>query len=180
MISKNLDSLTLLILILLIYKYYPPPKPSRFIRFTNLSICNSEGSYIQTDIDLSSLSTTEKNSYLEDRDIGVTFRTNVSYAGNYTFKLFTPGCIYDDSCDNRAIVNASLHGGDGSIITSELIYQTNNQRKYDIIFNGYITDDILLQGMPYVSMSLNSQLYSTQNSINLVADSLQVDFLKVN
>ncbi|GMF98857.1 hypothetical protein B5S33_g3875 [[Candida] boidinii] len=140
---------------------------------------NSEGSYIQTDIDLSSLSTTEKNSYLEDRDIGVTFRTNVSYAGNYTFKLFTPGCIYDDSCDNRAIVNASLHGGDGSIITSELIYQTNNQRKYDIIFNGYITDDILLQGMPYVSMSLNSQLYPTQNSINLVADSLQVDFLNI-
>ncbi|OWB59107.1 hypothetical protein B5S28_g5238 [[Candida] boidinii] len=140
---------------------------------------NSEGSYIQTDIDLSSLSTDDKASFLQDADIGVTFRTNVSYAGNYTFKLFTPGCVYDDSCDNRAIVNASLHGGDGSIITSELIYQTNNQRKYDIIFNGYITDDILLEGMPYVSMNLQSQLYPTQNSINLVADSLQVDFLNI-
>ena len=53
--------------------------------------------------------------------------------------MFTPGCIQDNTCDTRGIVNVTgtyTATSTPGILTQTTIYQTNNYDKYDIIYQG--------------------------------------------
>lgn len=73
--------------------------------------------------------------------VSVVFKPDIKQPGNYSIKMYTPGCSQDNTCESRGIVNitvnfASKTGSTQSISTSTSIYQTNNYDKYDEIYNG--------------------------------------------
>lgn len=72
-------------------------------------------------------------------NVSVVFQPDIKQKGNYSVTIYTPGCLQDNSCNARGIVNVS-----GSYATSVApgiplqtqIYQTNNYDKYDEIYRG--------------------------------------------
>ncbi|KAL8828220.1 MAG: hypothetical protein Q9191_002710, partial [Dirinaria sp. TL-2023a] len=75
-------------------------------------------------------------------DISVTFDTSqISPDGNYSVTLYTPGCIQDDTCDQRGFVrvvgNYTTKTAPGAS-TATKIAQTNNFDKYDQIYFGAV------------------------------------------
>ncbi|KGO75777.1 Rax2 [Penicillium italicum] len=71
----------------------------------------------------------------------VTFEPDVKKSGNYTIKLYTPGCTQDNSCSSRGIVNvtATLSSGpDSNQPGPSYLYQTNRHDKYDTLYTGYV------------------------------------------
>ncbi|RAL07238.1 putative cellular morphogenesis protein (Rax2) [Aspergillus homomorphus CBS 101889] len=72
-------------------------------------------------------------------DASVVFEPDVKHSGNYSIKLFTPGCDQDDTCDSRGIVNVTVTAtSDSSEPVQTLIYQTNEYEKYDTIYTGHV------------------------------------------
>ncbi|KAF2753238.1 hypothetical protein EJ05DRAFT_419255, partial [Pseudovirgaria hyperparasitica] len=69
--------------------------------------------------------------------VSVQFKPNLEQSGNYSIKLYTPGCIQDNTCSFRGRVSVSANTGSDTPVTAELA-QTNNYDKYDEIFNGFI------------------------------------------
>lgn len=72
-------------------------------------------------------------------NVSVVFNADITRKGSYSVTMFTPGCIQDDTCAERAIVNVT---GDYTlsvnpdVSTAKEIYQTNNYDKYDPIYEG--------------------------------------------
>lgn len=71
----------------------------------------------------------------------VVFKPDIKQSGNYSVKIFTPGCSPDNTCDRRGIANVT-----GNFATETQpgvptptptdIYQTNQNDKYDEIYYG--------------------------------------------
>jgi hypothetical protein len=68
----------------------------------------------------------------------VVFMPDIKQSGNYSITLYTPGCLQDDTCSSRGIVNVtgSMTTEKGSVATT--LYQTNYYDKYDQIYYGYV------------------------------------------
>ncbi|PYH48776.1 putative cellular morphogenesis protein (Rax2) [Aspergillus saccharolyticus JOP 1030-1] len=72
-------------------------------------------------------------------DASVIFEPDVKHSGNYSIKLYTPGCDQDDTCSSRGIVNVTITAtSDSSDPVQTLIYQTNDYEKYDTIYTGHV------------------------------------------
>lgn len=73
----------------------------------------------------------------------VVFQPDITQSGNYSVMLYTPGCINDDTCSSRGIVNITGTMTKDHASISSTLYQTNNYDKYDSIYYGYVdlTDD---------------------------------------
>jgi hypothetical protein len=70
----------------------------------------------------------------------VVFQPDIKQSGNYSVNIYTPGCIQDNTCSNRGMVNITgVMSTDttNAGFTTE-IFQTNNFDKYDQIYFGYI------------------------------------------
>jgi Cortical protein marker for cell polarity len=67
----------------------------------------------------------------------ITFEPNIKQSGNYSILVYTPGCIQDNACATRGIVNvtASLTRTGGPALSTQ-IFQTNNFDKFDQIYLG--------------------------------------------
>ena len=73
------------------------------------------------------------------KELAVTFQPDIKQAGNYSVTIYTPGCIQDNSCDNRGIVNVTwtLSSQTQSAQPQQTtIYQTNYYDKYDQLYFG--------------------------------------------
>ena len=71
----------------------------------------------------------------------VVFKPDIKQPGNYTVKVYTPGCQQDSSCASRGIVNITgvfSSGTSASAPVQTQIYQTNDFDKYDQIYYGYV------------------------------------------
>lgn len=71
----------------------------------------------------------------------VTFQPDIKKSGNYTIKLYTPGCTQDNTCSSRGIVNVTAtlsSGSDSDQPAPSYFYQTNNDDKYDTFYIGYV------------------------------------------
>lgn len=74
----------------------------------------------------------------EPGSLSVVFRPDIKQSGNYSVTVFTPGCLQDDACDIRGIVNVTgvfATQTQARPVQTE-IYQTNNYDKYDEIYYG--------------------------------------------
>lgn len=88
---------------------------------------NTQGTYLTSSID----------SQQQLDNTQVSFSPNASYSGNYTVRLFTPGCVQDGSCAARGGVDVTVQTSP-SDSHSLTLFQTNNEDKYDTIFSGPI------------------------------------------
>ncbi|PYH88700.1 hypothetical protein BO71DRAFT_338283 [Aspergillus ellipticus CBS 707.79] len=69
----------------------------------------------------------------------VVFEPDVKLSGNYSIKLYTPGCNQDDTCDSRGIVNVTVTPtSDTAEPAQTTLYQTNLYEKYDTIYTGHV------------------------------------------
>ena len=72
-------------------------------------------------------------------NVYVIFNAEVTQNGNYSVRLYTPGCIQSDDCGLRGIVNVTGHyvtSATPDSPTSTQVSQTNNFNKYDEIYQG--------------------------------------------
>ena len=78
-------------------------------------------------------------SYLSSTNGGnITMEPKVLSSGNYSIRLFTPGCIPDNTCSTRGIVRVQTFFAADSPPDEDMIYQTNDYDKYDTIFQGRV------------------------------------------
>lgn len=76
-----------------------------------------------------------------DANTEVVFQPDVKESGNYTILVYTPGCIQDNSCSSRGMVNVTATvatNADAPQPSPTTIYQTNYYDKYDILYSGYV------------------------------------------
>lgn len=71
-------------------------------------------------------------------DTGITLYPNISYDGEYSILLWTPGCQADNSCSKRSIVNVSVIDTDLNVLEHKLIYQNNFGNKFDYLYFGHM------------------------------------------
>ncbi|KAH3684514.1 hypothetical protein WICPIJ_004523 [Wickerhamomyces pijperi] len=109
------------------------------------------------------------------QEYGVNFYPNITYAGQYSILMYTPGCLGDNSCSTRGIVNVTvIDDSSEDVLSTQLIYQNNNEEKYDSIFNGN------LDHAPRIEMRLHSAILPDQSTITLVADRISVTTLEID
>ncbi|GAD97268.1 cellular morphogenesis protein (Rax2), putative [Paecilomyces variotii No. 5] len=71
----------------------------------------------------------------------VTFKPDIKQSGNYSVRLYTPGCIQDNTCNSRGGVNITgtfATGTDAPAPIQTVLFQTNDYEKYDTIYTGYV------------------------------------------
>lgn len=116
------------------------------------------------------------NSYLmstyipnQDAKPEVSYLVDVVVPGNYTINLVTPGCLKDNTCSTRGIVNVTVSDNKSNdILSSILVYQNNNELKYDQIFSGQLMDSVV------VTVNYYSGLQTTTTTMSFVAGTVEV------
>lgn len=92
------------------------------------------------------------------QNVSVIFKPDIKQKGNYTVTIFTPGCIQDNTCSKRGVVNVTGTYATSTapgIPSSTTVYQTNNYDKYDEIYHGPV--DVSEDGFrPTVTLSAMS------------------------
>jgi hypothetical protein len=135
--------------------------------------CGSTSNYSSSDL-IGNWSASAFGSYLQTNvvasgdlpEVGVIFHPNITYAGNYSILLYTPGCSADSTCDTRGIANVTVFDDvTNEVLETQLIYQTNLDEKYDSIFSGHLLHPVRVQMMLYSKV-----LDGSDSSITLVAD----------
>lgn len=85
--------------------------------------------------------TAELSAPITNTSATVVFLPDIRESGNYSVKLYTPGCLQDGTCASRGQVQLSGQmTAKATVDTSvdEILYQTNNFDKYDEIYLGMI------------------------------------------
>ncbi|CCH41530.1 Bud site selection protein [Wickerhamomyces ciferrii] len=126
---------------------------------------SSNGDYLVSEVDVSN--------GIPD-DVGVTFYPNITYAGEYSILLYTPGCGADQTCSTRGITNATVYDDEtNEILDTNLIYQSNQEEKYDLVYYGH------LNSTPRVELKLDSP--GPQGStVTFVADKIDVNVYEID
>jgi Cortical protein marker for cell polarity len=84
------------------------------------------------------LSVTLSGDPVDPSSASVVFYPDIKQSGNYSVNMYTPGCLQDNSCSLRGMINitGAISSSSGSFQTE--IFQTNVYPKYDQIYFGYI------------------------------------------
>lgn len=108
---------------------------------------------------------------------GIRYNIYLPVSGKYSVLMYTTGCLEDNSCANRGIVNATLYDGLGMPLSSHIIYQTNQYEKYDVLYTGVLT--LEAANLPvYIDMVFYSAV-GTSETTYFVADSVQFDYIQL-
>ncbi|KAK5103773.1 hypothetical protein LTS08_003192 [Lithohypha guttulata] len=90
----------------------------------------------------------------------IIFEPGIVGKGNYTIVVYTPGCMQDESCSRRGVVNVTgTLTSNGSNTLSTQLSQTNNYEKYDQVYQGPI-DPASGNFRPTVTITPSKQLSS--------------------
>ena len=69
--------------------------------------------------------------------VSVVFEPDIKQKANYTVTIFTPGCMQDQSCATRGMINVTgTYTATGAPVPPIQLFQTNNYDKYDTIYIG--------------------------------------------
>lgn len=104
----------------------------------------------------------------------VTFEPQISDRGSYSVRLYTPGCLLDDTCASRGGVTLSVSAQAGVAPTVVTLYQTNDYDKYDTIYQGTVSPSSD-SFRPTVKLTA---LAGQSGTINVVAS--RVQFLEID
>lgn len=114
-----------------------------------------------------------------DTDARISLYPNISYSGYYSIIMSTPGCIADNSCNYRSIVNVSVFGIDDQLLSSELIYQNNDYDKFDYLYYGHLNGSLLNEGLNKIVISFDQSI--GDSDVNwVVVDSVKADIVSLD
>lgn len=71
----------------------------------------------------------------------VVFSPDIKQSGNYTVTVYTPGCLENDSCATRGMVNVTGTMTSAGAPVTTTLYQTNDYDKFDQVYFGYVDVD---------------------------------------
>ncbi|KAL9103424.1 MAG: hypothetical protein Q9163_001526 [Psora crenata] len=109
---------------------------------------------------------------IRPEEVAVVFQPDIKQQANYSVTIYTPGCLQDNSCDRRGIVNVTGNYASSAapgIPLQTQIYQTNDYDKYDEIYSGPVDVN---SGSFRPSVTLTPLLTQTDD-ITLVAQRVQ-------
>ncbi|PRT56710.1 Bud site selection protein RAX2 [Wickerhamiella sorbophila] len=69
---------------------------------------------------------------------------NVDIEAKYLVRFYTPGCAESQDCSLRGQVNVTTYPGHGEPKSVQL-YQTNEQLKYDVVYEGLLSPDAFVE-----------------------------------
>lgn len=136
---------------------------------TGVSQSSLSGDFYRPDVSGSTYVSIDVTDPAQISDVSVRFEPNVTYSGNYSMLLYTPGCVQDGTCAGRSGVQVSVFSSSDSDPVNTTLYETNDYDKYDSIFMGHVekpTGDF----RPYV---LVTPLASNPIPFTFVADRIQ-------
>lgn len=116
----------------------------------------------------------------EGSDAKVKFYPNITYTGNYLLIIHTPGCLQDNSCLKRAIVNVAVLDANNTILSSHQIYQNNDYDKYDPLYSGPLVGTAEGRGLNRVEVTFDSPIGSSAASSWVVLDSVQASIINLD
>jgi hypothetical protein len=90
---------------------------------------------------------------------------DIKQSGNYSVNMYTPGCLQDNTCGSRGIVNLTISTSAAQAPIQTQIFQTNDYDKFDQIYFGYV-DAASGSFRPSVTMSPSS---GQINNLTMVA-----------
>lgn len=122
------------------------------------------------------------NDYLVtfDTDAKITLFPNISYSGNYSIIMTTPGCAYDDSCSERAIVNVTVFGDHDNVLATNLIYQNNENFKFDYLFYGHLNGSTTTSGTNRIEVSYHDQVSASSDQPFMVVDKVIANIVSLD
>ena len=108
--------------------------------------------------------------------MSVVFKPDIKQKGNYTVTMFTPGCIQDNTCSQRGVVNVTGNYATSTapgIPLSTQIFQTNNYDKYDEIYHGPVdvTGNSFRPTVTLTAMSGSNLIVAQRVQFNLTMNS---------
>ncbi|CAH2352831.1 bud site selection protein Rax2p [[Candida] railenensis] len=115
-----------------------------------------------------------------DTDLSVTFYPNISYSGDYQLLITTPGCILDDSCDLRSIVNVTVYDVDDQVLSSQLIYQNNDYDKFDYLYYGHMNGSATSDGQNKIVVKYDEPVISGTDNPWFVIDKVTADIVSLD
>lgn len=119
-------------------------------------------------------------SVVNDGDAGITLYPNISYDGDYSVLLFTPGCAADGSCAKRSIVNVTLLDTDLNVLDTKLIYQNNDGDKFDYLFYGHMNGSSNDDGRNRVKINFHSAIDPGVNDPWMVVDHVTANIVSLD
>ncbi|KAF0276026.1 hypothetical protein FOG50_03110 [Hanseniaspora uvarum] len=129
---------------------------------SEVSTSSGNSSFMQAPVESSS----------ERSSTSVIFSPQINVIGEYSLELYTPGCLSDNTCSARGIVNVTLtyeNENGETQLKSQLIYQDNNEEKYDTIYSGYLYSKPSVEVRYYQPIVVGNS-----DSLVMVADRLGV------
>lgn len=105
---------------------------------------------------------------------------NISYSGNYSILFGTPGCTLDNSCDKRSIVNVSVIDNDDNMLASKLIYQNNNNDKFDYLFYGHLNGTADYDGHNKIKVEYHDTITPGTNDPWVVVDKVTTNVVELD
>lgn len=105
---------------------------------------------------------------------------NISYSGDYSVLLYTPGCTEDGSCDERSIVNVTFFDVNDTILSSSLIYQNNEDEKFDYLFYGHLEGSSETEGRNKISISFHSAVNLAVTNPWMVVDKVVANIVSLD
>lgn len=88
----------------------------------------------------------------------ITLYPNISYAGDYSILLYTPGCSADGSCSKRSMVNVTVIDTSDLVVSTKIIYQNNLEDKFDYLFYGHLNGSSTNDGKNRVTIEYDSAI----------------------
>ncbi|CCE86086.1 Piso0_005735 [Millerozyma farinosa CBS 7064] len=149
---------------------YSEVKDGKWVSVKELSSVSVQNNdYLVTEVDTSS-----------GKHPNVMFYPNITYSGDYSIIMITPGCLQDDSCNSRSIVNVTMFDREDKILTSKLIYQNNDYDKFDYLFSGHLNGSSSSDERNKVQVSFHEAIDPNTEKPWIVVDKIRSDIISLD
>lgn len=113
-------------------------------------------------------------------DAKITLYPNISYDGNYSIIMTTPGCVLDNSCNKRSIVNVTVIDNEDNLLSSHLIYQNNDYDKFDYLFYGGLNGTSSSDGKNRIEISFHDVIIQDTPDPWVVIDKVTANIVSLD
>ncbi|KAK5632931.1 hypothetical protein RRF57_008645 [Xylaria bambusicola] len=108
----------------------------------------------------------------------VVFHPDIRESGDYVIKIYTPGCLQDETCERRGQVNVfgtlNSTSGNQHLNDGRSIYQTNQFDKYDQIYFGHV-DVASSSFRPSITLSPVAEQSFSSDDMVMVAQKIGIE-----
>lgn len=115
-----------------------------------------------------------------DSSAEIVMYPNISYSGDYSVLLYTPGCADDGSCERRSIVNVTFTDVNDTVLSSSLIYQNNDDEKFDYLYYGHLDGSSETGGHNKISVSFHSAVDLSVTDPWMVVDKVVANIVSLD